>query len=347
MNKKKLGILGGGQLGMFICKSAKKFGIQTSIFSTTTDFSAKEFCDQFYIGEFTDEKKIGEFLNASDFFTIETENIPGFLLDQINREKKLFPSANIIKIAQNRMREKTFLNSISGVETAKFSSVNSFSELKKKIKDFHFNAIIKSCEFGYDGKNQFKVNKDNILEFKNRNLTNYIIEEFLDYKKEISVIVAKNNNQMIFYPPVENIHKDSILKQTTYPASLNINLYNNSLKIAGKIAEKIGLQGVLAVEMFVLKNNKILVNELAPRPHNSGHWTIDSCKYSQYDNLILSIFENGPKDPDPQKNCKMVNIIGHEYEKIESLKKSYKCYDYLKKEIKPKRKMGHYIIFND
>ena len=108
MNKKKLGILGGGQLGMFICKSAKKFGIQTSIFSTTTDFSAKEFCDQFYIGEFTDEKKKGEFLNTSDFFTIETENIPSFLLDQINGEKKLFPSSNIIKIAQNRMREKHF-----------------------------------------------------------------------------------------------------------------------------------------------------------------------------------------------------------------------------------------------
>ena len=153
--------------------------------------------------------------------------------------------------------------------------------------------------------------------------------------------------QMVFYPPVENVHKNSILKETTYPANLDINMHNNSLKIAKKIAEKIELQGLLAVEMFVLKNNKILVNELAPRPHNSGHWTIDSCKYSQYDNLILSIFENKPKDPVPHKNCKMVNIIGYEYEKIDSLKKNYKCYDYLKKEIKPKRKMGHYIIFND
>ena len=110
MNKKKLGILGGGQLGMFICKSAKKFGIQTSVFSTTRDFSAKKFCDQFYIGEFTNKKKIKEFLNTSDFFTIETENIPSFLLDKINGEKKLYPSSNIVKISQNRMREKTFLN---------------------------------------------------------------------------------------------------------------------------------------------------------------------------------------------------------------------------------------------
>tara|TARA_Y100001968_G_scaffold328631_1_gene376195 strand:- start:270 stop:1307 length:1038 start_codon:yes stop_codon:yes gene_type:complete len=345
MIKKKLGIIGGGQLGMFICQAAKNFGIHTTVFSTTEKFSAKEFCDNFIIGKFSNEKKIKEFIESSNFFTVETENIPLSLLEKINEKKKIFPSSNVIKIAQNRLREKRFLNSIPGVETAKFFPINNFGDLSLRLREFKFKAIIKSCEFGYDGKNQFLVTKENLSNFETMNLKNFVIEEFLDFKKEISVIVSKAKENTITYPPVENLHRDSILKETKYPANLNNNLIKTSLAIANKIAEKIGLNGILAVEMFILKNNNVLVNEIAPRPHNSGHWTLDACKYSQYDNLILSIFESLVKEPSPQKSCKMVNLIGEDFNNFANLKKKYKCYDYFKDEIRPKRKMGHYIIF--
>ena len=345
MIEKRLGILGGGQLGMFICQAAKNFGIHTTVFSTTENFSAKKFCDDYIIGKFNSKKKIQEFIESSNFFTVETENIPLSLLEKINGEKKIFPSSNVIKIAQNRLREKRFLNSIPGVKTVKFCSIDSFDDLSLKLREFEFKAIIKSCEFGYDGKNQFLVTKENLSSFKKLNLNNFIIEEFLDFKKEISVIVSKAKKNTITYPPVENLHKDSILQETKYPANLNDNLIKSSLRIANKIAEKIDLNGVLAVEMFVQKNNNVLVNEIAPRPHNSGHWTMDACKYSQYDNLILSIFEPLVKEPLPQKSCKMVNLIGEDFNNFSNLKKKYKCYDYFKDEIRPKRKMGHYIIF--
>tara|TARA_Y100000589_G_scaffold327898_1_gene370753 strand:- start:443 stop:1480 length:1038 start_codon:yes stop_codon:yes gene_type:complete len=345
MIKKKLGILGGGQLGMFICQAARNFGIYTTVFSTTKDFSAKDFCDNYIIGKFNDYKKIQEFIKSSSHFTVETENIPIDLLEKINNNKKIFPSSEVIKIAQNRLREKKFLNSIPGVKTVKFSSINSYDDLCSKLKQFKFKAIIKSCELGYDGKNQFIVNKNNIYSFEKMNLNNFIIEEFIDFEKEVSVIVSKAEKNIISYPPVENLHKDSILKETKYPADLNNKLIKSSLEIANKIANKINLNGVLAVEMFLLKNDDILVNEIAPRPHNSGHWTMDACKYSQYDNLIFSIFEPFVKEPLPQKSCKMINLIGKDFNNFDNLKKKYKCYDYFKNEIRPKRKMGHYVIF--
>ena len=343
MNK-RLGIIGGGQLGMFICIAAKKLNIQTSLFSSTEKFSAKNFCDKFFVGSFDDNKLLDCFIDSADYFTVETENIPKKILERIEKKKKLFPNSNIIKIAQNRVHEKNFINSITGLKTVKFSRINNYEELVNEFKKYNYKAMIKSSELGYDGKNQYLIKKENIKSFKNKDLENFIIEEFIEFDMEISVIVCKGENNLVVYPPVENIHQNSILKESKYPGKIPNNIKNKSIEYAKKIAEKINLRGILAVEMFVIDSSEIIINELAPRPHNSGHLTMDCCEYNQFDNLIHSIFCKKVKEPKPFRNCKMVNIIGKDYNDIEKLKSKYVCYDYHKEQIRPKRKMGHYII---
>ena len=344
--KNNLGILGGGQLGMFICQAAKKYKIKTTVFSHSKNFSAKEFCDNFLIGSFTDNNLLDQFINSSDFFTIETENIPISVLKKIEKKKQIFPSSNIVEIAQNRLKEKKFLNSIYGVKTAKFKKIQNFKDLENYIKLFGKTGILKSCEMGYDGKGQCFINDRNVKNFKNNDLNGYVLEEVLDFKKEISVIVCCSKNNTIFYPPVENIHKNSILRQSIYPARINEKIKKKALLLAKKIATELKLQGILAIEMFLMKDDELLINELAPRPHNSGHWSLDFCKYSQFESLIFSIFKEKLMQPEPTDSCKMINVIGKDYEKKKSLSKKYKFYDYFKENVKKLRKMGHYTFKN-
>ncbi|MAI29755.1 MAG: 5-(carboxyamino)imidazole ribonucleotide synthase [Rickettsiales bacterium] len=341
-----LGILGGGQLGMFICEAATKHNIKTTVFSDKKNFSAKNFCDNFLIGSFSDQKLLDEFINSSNFFTIETENIPIEVIKQIEKRKKIFPSSNIVEITQNRLKEKNFLNSINGVKTAKFEKIQSFYDLEKYFKLFGKIGILKSCEMGYDGKGQYLISDKNINNFKQTDLKDYIFEEVLDFNKEISVIVCCSKKDTILYPPVENIHKNSILRQSIYPARIGSKVKNEALLLAKKIAVELKLHGILAIEMFLMKNDELLINELAPRPHNSGHWSLDFCKYSQFESLIFSIFKEKVMQPEPLNSCKMINVIGEDYEEKKKISEKYKFYDYFKGEIKKLRKMGHYTFKN-
>lgn len=341
---RSLGIIGGGQLGMFICQAAKSLGIKTSIFSENQEFSAKKFCDQYFIGKFNDNEVLENFINSADYFTIETENIPHDILDKIASVKQIFPDPQIVKICQNRLKEKRFLNSLENIRTAVYFEINSFKDLEKKISLINNNGILKTSELGYDGKGQYKIVNGKIDDLKDLNLKNFILEKILDFEKEISVIVCRKNKKVEAYPVVENIHKNSILRETIYPANLSKEVSNKALKMAIQIADELDLHGILAVEMFLMKDESIIVNELAPRPHNSGHWTLDYCEVSQFQNLINTIFLNSPKSPSPHASCKMINVIGDEFLSKEKLKKKFKFYDYFKKEIKGSRKMGHYTF---
>ena len=339
-----LGIIGGGQLGMFLCQAAKDLGINTSVLSETEEFSAKSFCNKFFVGKFSDSKILNDFINSADNFTIETENIPFTILEKIASKKKFFPDPGIVKICQNRLREKKFLNSLSNIKTAKFFEINNQEELKKNLKLINNSGILKTSEFGYDGKGQYKILNGQISELESLNLKSFILEEILDFEKEISVIVCRKNKKIETYPAVENIHKNSILRETIFPANISEEVKKNANKIATQIANHINLNGILAIEMFLMKDKSILINELAPRPHNSGHWSIDYCEISQFHNLLNTIFFESPKSPNPISSCKMVNVIGDEFLKKDAFKKKFKFYDYLKKEIKSARKMGHYTF---
>ncbi len=344
MTKKTLGIVGGGQLGMFICIAAKNMGLRTIVYSQESNFSAQKFCNDYLVGDIKKNQKIEEFIEKADFFTVETENIPKKFLRAIEKKKKLFPSSRIIEITQNRLIEKKFLNSLIGIKTAKYFEINSFNDLEYYARKLDFNCILKTKEFGYDGKGQFKILEENLLEFKDKELNRFILEEKINFKSEISVIVVRCESKTIFYPPVHNIHKDSILRETIYPAKLNEDLKKTAIKKALKISESLKLNGVLAVEMFITKDNRILINELAPRPHNSGHWTMDACKSSQFDNLVLMINKNTLNEPKPFRKCKMINIIGKDYLSFKNINNKFKAYDYFKK-LREARKMGHYILF--
>lgn len=339
-----LGIIGGGQLGMFLCQAAKDLGINTSVLSETEEFSAKSFCDKFFVGKFSDSKILKDFINSADNFTIETENIPFTILEKIASKKKIFPDPGIVKICQNRLREKKFLNSLNNIKTAKFFEINNQEELKKNLKLINNSGILKTSEFGYDGKGQYKILNGQISELESLNLKSFILEEILDFEKEISVIVCRKNKKIETYPAVENIHKNSILRETIFPANISDEVRKNANKIATQIANHINLNGILAIEMFLMKDKSILINELAPRPHNSGHWSIDYCEISQFHNLLNTIFFESPKSPNPISPCKMVNVIGDEFLKKDVFEKKFKFYDYLKKEIKSARKMGHYTF---
>ena len=262
----------------------------------------------------------------------------------IEENKEVFPNSKVIEISQNRLKEKRFLNSIQGIKTAEFRNVRNFNDLKNASEEFNFKCILKSKEFGYDGKGQYKVDQTNLEGFKNFELKNFILEQFVNFKKEISVIVVRSKEFITNYPPVENIHVNSILRESFYPAKITKKIKNLAIEKSIQIAEKISLNGVLAVEMFITDKDQILINELAPRPHNSGHWSMDACDESQYDNLINSIFFKKPVKPSIKSNCRMINLIGKDYKKINKLNKKFKCYDYFKTEVRESRKMGHYVI---
>ena len=194
MSNKTLGIIGGGQLGMFICIAARKVGLKTLVYSQEENFSARKFCDKYIIGNIKSKEKLEEFIEDSDFCTVETENIHKDFLRIIEKRKNLFPSSNIIEISQNRLLEKNFLNSLENIETTKFFEVNNFKDLKESAKNLNYNCILKTQELGYDGKGQSTINKENLYQFENQILQNCIIEEKVNFKLEISVIVARNSS---------------------------------------------------------------------------------------------------------------------------------------------------------
>ena len=237
------------------------------------------------------------------------------------------------------------MNNIKGIKTAPYFSINNFNELQNKAKEFKYDCILKTQEFGYDGKGQYFIKDSNLNKLKTLNLKNFILEKKIDFELELSVIIIGNLKKTIYYPPVENLHEESILRQTIYPARINEKLSNAAISMALTISKELRLEGVLAVEMFVTKDQEILINELAPRPHNSGHWTMDSSNFSQFDNLVNMIIKDELKIPEAFRNCKMINIIGNDYQKFKEIEKTFVSYDYFKKDIRPNRKMGHYIDF--
>lgn len=336
-----IGILGGGQLAMFLCKSAKKMDFKVYIYSESINFSAKEFCDKFFVGKFDDEKKIKNFYESVDVVTIETENIPIKTLQSIDNVGKLKPSSKSISITQNRLSEKKFLNSLEGIKTTDFLEINCYGDVLYALKEFKGKLLLKSCEFGYDGKNQYMINTANVAEFKKFRFENFIAEKFVEFEKEISVIITRDNHKnLTFFPPVHNFHEESILRTTEYPANLNSILEKKAVNQATLISKKLDITGIIAIEMFIIKKNQILINELAPRPHNSGHWTIDCCETSQFDNLILAITNNQIHKPNIFSGGLMKNIIGEDYENFNKGKNGI-YYDYFKKVVRPKRKMAH------
>ena len=343
MSKLNLGILGGGQLGSMLATAAKKLDINTIIYCDDKDAPAQKFSDNFLFGNYNDENKISEFINKVDVVTFEFENIPFDTLEFINKHKQVLPKPNINQVIQNRFLEKKFVNSLN-IKTTDYVMV-------KNLKDLHNNVnflpgILKTTTLGYDGKGQFKLNSKNDIEKLKIDFDKeYILEKVVNLKKEISVIITRFKNQTYeIYEPIENIHEDQILKFSEIPANINDNVLNLSTEWAKKISEELDYIGTLCVEYFIDEKDNIYVNEIAPRVHNSGHLTINSHNISQFENHIRAVCGMNKIETKKKFNAKMINLIGDDITKYRNreIQENEFFFDYLKKEIKPKRKMGHF-----
>ena len=342
MNKKTftLGIFGGGQLGKFLVQSAKKLNIRTFVFTDSVDSPAIYYCDDFIISSYENKKKLDFFIKNIDLATFEFENIPFKTLDYVEKKINVSPKPTIIKILQDRLKEKTFLNSI-GIKTTEFYYLKKVD--KKKLSNNFFPALVKTIRLGYDGKGQvlFK-NKKHFLKYSFKN-KEYIIEKLINFKKEISVVISRYKEKSVSFDAFENLHKHQILQNSHVPANISPKLNNQAKEIAKKIADKLNYTGTMCVEFFVTKKNELLVNEIAPRVHNSGHLTMNAHNVSQFENHIRAVCNLKLKKPKRIHKAIMYNILGNDIKKYRSKETATKefFYDYGKKEIKNKRKMGH------
>jgi 5-(carboxyamino)imidazole ribonucleotide synthase len=342
MSKKSftLGIFGGGQLGKFLVQSAKKLNIRTFVFTDSADSPAIYYCDDFIISSYEDKKKLDFFIKNIDLATFEFENIPFKTLDYVEKKIKVSPKPSIIKILQDRLKEKTFLNSI-GIKTTEFYYLKKIN--KKNLNNNIFPALVKTIRLGYDGKGQvlFKNKKDFLkYSFKNKE---YIVEKLINFKKEISIVISRQNAKSFSFDAFENLHKHQILKKSHIPANISPKLNNKAKRIAKRIADKLNYTGTMCVEFFVTRKNELLVNEIAPRVHNSGHLTMNAHNVSQFENHIRAVCNLKLIKPKRIHKAIMYNILGHDIKKHrskETIKNEF-FYDYGKKEIKDKRKMGH------
>ena len=343
MSKLNLGILGGGQLGSMLATAAKKLDINTIIYCDDKDAPAQKFSDNFLIGNYNDENKISEFTNKVDVVTFEFENIPFDTLEFINKHKQVLPKPNINQVIQNRFLEKKFVNSLN-IKTTDYVMVKNLQDLHNNVN--FLPGILKTTTLGYDGKGQFKLNSKNDIEKLKIDFDKeYILEKVVNLKKEISVIITRFKNQTYeIYEPIENIHEDQILKFSEIPANINENVLNLSTEWAKKISEELNYIGTLCVEYFIDEKDNVYVNEIAPRVHNSGHLTINSHNISQFENHIRAVCGMNKIETKKKFNAKMINLIGDDITKYRNkrIQENEFFFDYLKKEIKPKRKMGHF-----
>ena len=340
-----LGIIGGGQLGSMLASAAKKLDIKTIIFCDDKNAPGQKFSDKFICADYSDDKAINQFADVSDIITFEFENIPYETLNKISKIKSVLPQPSINKIIQNRLFEKNFINKLN-IRTTLYTSIKKESEIFEN-QNF-LPGILKTCTLGYDGKGQYKINSIEDLKNLTINYNNdYILEKFVKLKKEISVIITRfKSKQYEIYEPFENVHEDQILKNSKIPADISKENFEKSKLWTTQIAEKLDYVGTLCVEFFIDKNDILYVNEIAPRVHNSGHLTINAYNVSQFENHIRAVCQLKKIKLSKTSNAEMINLLGNQITlyKNKNLKPNEFFFDYLKKEIKPKRKMGHLTI---
>tara|TARA_B100001121_G_scaffold231488_1_gene204673 strand:+ start:705 stop:1751 length:1047 start_codon:yes stop_codon:yes gene_type:complete len=343
MSEKNLGIIGGGQLGSLLSVAAKKLNIKTTVYCDDADAPAQNFCDNFIFGKYNDKTKIQNFAQKVDLITFEFENIPFDTLNEINKFKPVLPKPSVNRLIQHRIAEKDFVNKLN-IRTTRYVSVEKKSDIET-LSDF-LPGILKTTTMGYDGKGQFPIKKIEDINTLNIDFSKgYILEKLVKLKKEISVIITRFGiNNYEIYEPIENTHQDQILKNSIIPADITKKIFDQSKDWASRIAEELKYIGTLCVEFFIDRNENLYVNEIAPRVHNSGHLTINAYNVSQFENHIRAICSLEKISLKKLHNAKMVNLIGNQ---IEPYRQNLKLndneffFDYLKKEIKEKRKMGH------
>ena len=354
----KLGILGGGQLGKMLIYDAKRYDLHTKVMDLNRKSPCNKIADEFIIGDITNYDDVIDFGNKVDLITVEIENINTDALEDLEKSgKKVYPSPKTLKIIQNKSKQKNFYKN-NHLPTSRFKSYSSLDELKKNFNhdNFDFPFVWKSSKFGYDGKGVKIINKIEDLDFSYTDQC--LIEEKVSIKKELSVIVSRNvSGETKCFPIVEMEfnEKSNLVEYVMCPANISSTAEDNAIKIASELAEKFEMVGLLAVELFLTNKEEILINEVAPRPHNSGHHTIECCVTSQFDQHIRSILNLPLGSTDIPTPGIMVNLVGQNEQEGNVIYKNLNdIFDYSgvfihiygKKKSRLNRKMGHITIIN-
>jgi len=344
----RIGILGGGQLGRMLALAAARMGYDCHVYCPDEAAPATPVCRHHTQAAYDDRAALTAFARAVDVVTYEFENVPAATAAFLARSRPVRPGPETLSICQHRGREKTFLRRL-GIETAPFALVEDVASLQAAVAELGCPAVLKTAEFGYDGKGQRLLRRAEEAEAAHRALTHgqpreLVLEGFVEFAYEASVLVARNGaGAVACYPLVENRHSDHILKETHVPAPATPETAAAAQTIARRIAEGLALEGLIGVELFVTAEGQVLVNEMAPRPHNSGHWTIDAAVTSQFEQCLRAVCGLPLGSPDALGPAVMTNLLGAEADDwLEILgDPDAKLHLYGKGEARPGRKMGH------
>jgi 5-(carboxyamino)imidazole ribonucleotide synthase len=335
-----IGILGGGQLGLMMAQSAKKLGHKIVVLDPHLHCPCASIADLHLCAAYNDAKAFKHFVDQCDVCTYEFENADAVLVSQY--ESKFPQGSQALKVSSHRFLEKNFARQC-GFNTPDFFLVQQKSDLNKITS---FPVIIKTCRFGYDGKGQWLINNETQLNELNLDFTHeYIVESFISWSHEISVIVSRSSNGVVTFPPFENTHIQGILSLTQCPSSVLESLQAQALQQAQTLIQSLDYYGVLAVEFFI-KDDQLIFNEFAPRPHNSGHCTIECFSHSQFDVHVAAITKSLMPQPIQIHQGMMINILGQHYDYAYALFKSLNhphltFHDYGKKDHNFNRKVAH------
>ncbi len=339
-----IGILGGGQLGRMLSVAAARLGYRTHIYEPTANPPAGHVADRVTTASYDDLGALSAFAEAVDIVTYEFENIPASALDALEAHRPVHPNRRALTISQDRLIEKAFLRDL-GLATAPFAAVDDEVDLVEAIAEIGFPAILKTRRLGYDGKGQVRLAASGDAEAALAGIeaAPAILEGFVTFTREISVIAARGRSgEVAVYDPGENVHRDGILRTTTVPARLSNAERTDAVLLAGRILNALHYVGVMGVELFVTDAG-LVVNEIAPRVHNSGHWTQNGCAVDQFEQHIRAIAGWPLGDGSRHADVAMENLIGDDIDRIPDIAREAQAAIHLygKAEARPGRKMGH------
>ncbi len=341
-----IGIIGGGQLGRMLAMAAARLNFRTVILEPQVDCPAAQVANEQIIAAYNDEAALSQLATVSDIITYEFENVPVAAAERLAAKRPVFPPPKALEVAQDRLVEKRFINDC-GIATARFHAVDSQADLEAALADFGGSGVLKTRRLGYDGKGQrvFRSAADSPAgAFAELGGVPLILESFVPFEREISIIAARSTDGTVAcFDPAENVHRNGILHTSTVPAAVGDGTADAARKAAKAILDALGYVGVIGVEFFVLADGSLIANEMAPRVHNSGHWTEAACVVSQFEQHIRAVSGLPLGNPRRHSDCVMQNLIGDDLNDVPAwlAKDDVLVHLYGKTEARAGRKMGH------
>lgn len=343
-----LGVLGSGQLGRMFAIAARRLGYRVHVYSPDVDTPAGQVADREFSAPYSDLEQLAEFARSVDVVTFEFENVPAAVTDCIQQHCPVHPSGYVLSVAQNRIREKSTLRD-AGLAVPEFHEVISVESLNTAVAALGVPCVLKSASWGYDGKGQAVIHSaDDVKDIWEKLATDQaILEQFIEFECELSVVGARNSQgESVYYGPFRNSHENHILDVTVCPSGLSDDVNERAVETARRVFECLDVVGVLCVELFVTPGGEILINEIAPRPHNSGHLTIDAHKTCQFEQQVRAICGLPLGNSEQLADAAMANILGDlwcdgtpDWQQL--LATDVKLHLYGKADARPGRKMGH------